>query len=153
VEGNVPETTVERKEGGRRMARLLGLALVALALAVAGCGGDDDEDEEASPPPPPAATGGTTLENPADAGGELAFEKDELTAPAGEVTLVMENPSSLEHNIAVKDGDIDEKGPVVGEGETSEVTVTLEAGEYTFYCSVPGHEAGGMEGTLTVTGG
>jgi plastocyanin len=135
------------------MARLLGLALVALALAVAGCGGDDDEDEEASPPPPPAAAGGTTLENPADAGGELAFEKEELTAPAGEVTLVMENPSSLEHNIAVKDGDIDEKGPVVGEGETSEVTVTLEPGEYTFYCSVPGHEAGGMEGTLTVTGG
>jgi plastocyanin len=135
------------------MARLLGLALIALALAVAGCGGDDDEDEEASPPPPPAATGGTTLENPADAGGELAFEKDELTAPAGEVTLVMENPSSLEHNIAVKGDGLDEKGPVVGEGETSEVTVNLEAGEYTFYCSVPGHEAGGMEGTLTVTGG
>jgi plastocyanin len=135
------------------MARLLGVALLVLALAVAGCGGDDDDDEEAAPPPPPAATGGTTLENPADAGGELAFEKDELTAPAGEVTLVMENPSSLEHNIAVKDGDVDEKGPVVGEGETSEVKVTLEAGEYTFYCSVPGHEAGGMEGTLTVTGG
>jgi plastocyanin len=138
------------------MARLLGIALVALALAVAGCGGDDDEDEEAAPPPPPAATGGTggtRLMNPADAGGELAFQKDELTAPAGDVTLVMENPSSLEHNIAVKGDGIDEKGPVVGEGGTSEVTVTLEEGEYTFYCSVPGHEAGGMEGTLTVTGG
>jgi plastocyanin len=135
------------------MARLLGIALVALALAVAGCGGDDDEDEEAAPPPPPAATGGTRLENPADAGGELAFEEDELEAPAGEITLVMENPSSLEHNIAVKGDGIDEKGPVVGEGETSEVTVTLEPGEYEFYCSVPGHEAGGMEGTLTVTGG
>ena len=135
------------------MARLLGLALIGLALAVAGCGGDDDEDEETSPPPPAAATGGTTLENPADAGGELAFEKDELTAPAGDITLVMENPSSLEHNIAVKGDGIDEKGPVVGEGETSEVSVTLEPGEYEFYCSVPGHEAGGMEGTLTVTEG
>jgi plastocyanin len=134
------------------MARLLGVALVALALAVAGCGGDDDEEEEAAPPPPPAA-GGTRLENPADAGGELAFQKDELTAPTGEITLVMENPSSVEHNIAVKGDDIDEKGPVVGQGETSEVTVTLEPGEYEFYCSVPGHEAAGMEGTLTVTGG
>jgi plastocyanin len=139
------------------MTRILSLALVALALIAAGCGGgDDDEDEEASPPPPAAtgeAGGGTTLENPADAGGDLAFQKDELTAPAGVVTLVMENPASIEHNIAVKGNGIDEKGPVVGEGGTSEISVTLEPGEYTFYCSVPGHEAAGMEGTLTVTEG
>ena len=139
------------------MARLLGLALLVLAFAVAGCGGDDDNgDDEATPPPPPAATGdaggATTLENPADASGQLAFQKDSLTGPAGEITLVMENPSSVEHNIAVKGDGIDEQGPVVGQGETSEVTVTLEAGEYEFYCSVPGHEAAGMEGTLTVTG-
>jgi plastocyanin len=137
------------------MARLLGLVLVLLALVVAGCGGDDDDDE-ATPPPPPAATdetgGARTLENPADASGALRFQKDSLEAPAGEITLVMENPSSVEHNIAVKDGGIDEKGEIVGQGETSEVTVNLEAGEYTFYCSVPGHEAAGMEGTLTVTG-
>jgi plastocyanin len=139
------------------MARLLGLALLVLALAVAGCGGDDDNgDDEATPPPPPAATGAaggaTTLENPADASGQLAFQKDSLTAPAGDITLVMENPSSVEHNIAVKGDGINEEGPVVGQGETSEVTVALEAGEYEFYCSVPGHEAAGMEGTLTVTG-
>jgi plastocyanin len=158
VEGNVPGTTVERTEGERQMARLLALALALLALVVAGCGGgDDDGDEEAAPPPPPAATDGggeaTTLENPADASGELAFQKESLTAPAGEITLAMENPSSVEHNIAVKNGDVEEEGPVVGQGDTSEVTVTLEAGEYTFYCSVPGHEAAGMQGTLTVTGG
>jgi plastocyanin len=152
VEGNVRATTVERTEGANQMARLLGLALLVLALAVAGCGGDDDDGDEATPPPPPAATGNgeaTTLENPADAGGALAFEKDELTAPAGEITLVMENPSSLDHNIAIEG---ESEGEVVGEGGTSRVTATLEAGEYTFYCSVPGHQAGGMEGTLTVTG-
>jgi plastocyanin len=137
------------------MARLLGLVLVLVALVAVGCGGDDDD--EASPPPPPAAatdeTGGANrLENPADASGALKFQKDSLEAPAGEVTLVMENPSSVEHNIAVKDGGVDEKGEIVGQGETSEVTVNLEPGEYTFYCSVPGHEAAGMEGTLTVTG-
>jgi plastocyanin len=154
----VPETTVERREGAKQMARLLGLALLVLALAAAGCGGDDDGDEEATPPPPPppAATGGTgeatTVENPADASGALKFQKDSLTAPAGEITLVMENPASVEHNIAVKNGDAEGEGEVVGQGETSEVTVTLEPGEYTFYCSVPGHEAAGMEGTLTVTG-
>ena len=138
------------------MVRLLGLALVVFALVAAGCGGGDDDEDEAAPPPPPAATdggdGATRLENPADPGGALEFQKKELTAPAGEVTLVMENPASVEHNIAVKGDGIDEKGPVVGEGGTSEITLTLEPGEYEFYCSVPGHEAAGMEGTLRVTG-
>jgi plastocyanin len=139
------------------MIRILSLAFVALALIAAGCGGGDDDGDEEAAPPPPAATGeaggGTTLENPAEPGGDLAFQKDELTAPAGLITLVMENPASVEHNIAVKGDGIDEKGPVVGEGGTSEISVTLEPGEYTFYCSVPGHEAAGMEGTLTVTEG
>jgi plastocyanin len=138
------------------MRRILSLALMVLALIAAGCGGNDDGDDEAAPPPP-AETGGaideTRLENPADEGGELAFEKNELTAPAGLVTLVMENPAPVEHNIAVKGNGIDEKGPIVGEGGTSEISITLEPGEYTFYCSVPGHEAGGMKGTLTVTEG
>jgi plastocyanin len=95
--------------------------------------------------------GETTLENPADA-SQLRFSKSALEAPAGTVTLVMENPSALEHNIAVRGEGVDEKGEVVGQGDESTVTVELEPGEYEFYCSVPGHEAGGMKGTLTVGG-
>jgi plastocyanin len=98
-----------------------------------------------------AGGGETTLENPADP-RELRFSKSALEAPAGTVTLVMENPSALEHNIAVRGEGLDEKGDVVGRGEESTVTVELEPGEYEFYCSVPGHEAGGMKGTLTVSG-
>jgi plastocyanin len=107
---------------------------------------------QATPAPAPPAGGGeaTTLENPADP-RELRFAKATLEAPAGEIRLVMENPSALEHNIAVRGDGLDEKGEVVGQGETSEVTVELEPGEYEFYCSVPGHEQAGMKGTLTVT--
>ena len=109
------------------------------------------EPVEAAPPAP--GGGGaeeTTLENPAD-DSELRFAKSTLEAPAGRVTLVMENPAQLEHNIAVRGDGVDEKGEVVGQGETSEVAVDLEPGEYEFYCSVPGHEDAGMKGTLTVT--
>jgi mono/diheme cytochrome c family protein len=38
----------------------------------------------------------------------------------------------------------------VGTGGTSKVSANLKPGTYEFYCSVPGHEAGGMKGTLTV---
>jgi uncharacterized cupredoxin-like copper-binding protein len=37
-------------------------------------------------------------------------------------------------------------------GGTKSMTMTLAAGTYTFYCSVPGHRQAGMQGTLTVTG-
>jgi plastocyanin len=116
-----------------------------------------DQPVEAEPPPseadppPPAAPAETTLENPA-AASQLRFQKSALEAPAGPITLVMENPSAIEHNIAVRGGDVDEKGDVVGQGSKSTVTADLKPGEYEFYCSVPGHEAAGMKGTLTVTG-
>jgi uncharacterized cupredoxin-like copper-binding protein len=109
------------------------------------------ETAPATTAPPTTGGGETTVENPADPSA-LRFQKSELQAPAGTITLVMENPSAIEHNIAVRGEGIDEQGEVVGQGDESTVTVELEPGEYEFYCSVPGHEEAGMKGTLTVSG-
>jgi plastocyanin len=67
------------------------------------------------------------------------------------VTIDFTNEASLAHDVRVEDADGENLGgtSVFAEGEES-ATVELESGEYTFFCSVPGHREGGMEGTLTV---
>ena len=90
------------------------------------------------------------IEISADPGNALRFDVSELSASAGTVTISMANPASLPHNVAIKGDGVDVKGEIVSSGGTSTVSADLAPGTYTFYCSVPGHEQGGMTGTLTV---
>jgi plastocyanin len=82
---------------------------------------------------------------------QLKFNKKTLRATHGKVTIVMANPSSTKHAIAVEGHGIDKDGKTVGKGKTSRVTVTLKKGTYTFYCPVDGHKAAGMKGKLIVS--
>ena len=91
-----------------------------------------------------------TLTIPAADSGALAYEFESAEATAGSVTLASPNESTVPHNIAIEGGGLNEIGPVVQGGGVSEIQVDLKAGEYTFYCSVPGHREGGMLGKLTV---
>jgi uncharacterized cupredoxin-like copper-binding protein len=128
--------------------------LVAVLAALAGCGGGDDDgaaEATQAETTPGSGAAAQTLQIEADPGGALRFTTESLQANAGEVTIVMDNPSSVPHNVAIKGGGVDEKGEVVGKGGKSEVSATLEPGTYEFYCSVPGHEAAGMTGELTVS--
>jgi plastocyanin len=92
----------------------------------------------------------TALGLSADPTGATRFDKTTLSAVAGEVTITMTNPSPVGHNVALKGGGVDEKGDVVQGDAKSTVEATVQAGQYEFYCSVPGHEQSGMKGTLTV---
>jgi plastocyanin len=137
----------------RRILLLLITAL-ALVVAVAACGGDDDDDAAEEPTAEETTTeggggGGATIALAADPGGALAFDQTELTAAAGEVTIELTNDSGTPHNVEVEGNGVEEVSETITEGTTS-LTLTLEPGEYEFYCAVPGHREGGMEGTLTV---
>jgi plastocyanin len=79
--------------------------------------------------------------------GALAFTASKATAPPGRTEFVMDNPSAIDHNIALADGP---EGDVVGNGGTSRFTTTLRPGKYVYVCTVPGHAEGGMKGDLTV---
>jgi plastocyanin len=90
------------------------------------------------------------LDIPADPSGALAYVFANATGQAGPVTIKSQNKSSIDHDISIEGNGVDEHGPVVKDGGVSQVKVTLKPGDYTFYCSVPGHRDGGMEGKLTV---
>jgi plastocyanin len=90
------------------------------------------------------------LDIPTDPSGQLAYRFASAQAPAGKLTVDSKNDASIPHDIAIEGNGVNVKGPVVQNGGTSKVSVTLKAGTYTFYCSVPGHREGGMVGKLTV---
>jgi plastocyanin len=92
---------------------------------------------------------GGTLQLAADP-TQIAFDTTSLSSKPGKVTIAFDNPSAIEHDVAIeKDGEELAKSALVTEGKTS-VSVDLEPGDYTFLCTVPGHAEAGMEGTLTV---
>jgi mono/diheme cytochrome c family protein len=125
-------------------------AYVASAVAQAG----EDEGQLAQIGPKKSTESAKAksgeLEIPADPSGALLFAFGAAEAPAGALKLMSPNESSVPHNIAVEGQGVDEQGEVVQGGAVSEIAVDLKPGEYTFYCSVPGHREGGMEGKLTV---
>lgn len=86
-------------------------------------------------------------------GDTLAYSKTRLTAKAGKVTLRVTNRGDIPHDISLRGRKLAaaRHGKVVDTGGVSKVVATLKPGTYTFFCSVFGHESGGMRGTLTVT--
>jgi plastocyanin len=90
------------------------------------------------------------VEIDADPTGQLKFLASSATATAGKVTIRMKDMSSVTHDIAITGNGVSQIGPMVSNGGVSTISPTLAPGTYTFYCSVPGHEAAGMKGTLTV---
>lgn len=106
--------------------------------------------EEEAPKPKPGAQGAATTLQLSALPTKIAFDTTTLSAQAGKITIDFDNPSALEHDVAIEQNGkqvaISER---ITEGKTS-VSAELEPGAYTFLCTVPGHAEAGMQGTLTV---
>jgi plastocyanin len=142
---------------------LIPVAILFAAFALVACGGDDDNDTSAATTTPTTSAGGgggggggggagETLKLSADPSGALKFDTDSLSATAGPVTIDFDNPAAVSHDVAVEDSSGKELGvsDLIAESKTTLDLSDLKAGTYTFFCTVPGHREGGMEGTLTV---
>ncbi len=99
----------------------------------------------------PAVESDGVLRIDADPTGQLAYVTKKAEGTPGPITIRMGNESTVEHDIAIEGNGVTGKGPAVGKGGTSEFKLDdIPAGTYTYYCTLPGHRAGGMEGTLTI---
>ncbi len=115
--------------------------LLAATLGLAACGGGGDDGGGGD-----AAQGGDALTVTTT---EFEYEPASMTVPADtDVTLTLDNSDgAVEHDYTVEDEDVQ---ITAAPGETVEGTMNLPAGDYTVYCSVPGHRESGMEASLTV---
>lgn len=115
------------------------------------------ESEQAAPaaateaPAAPAASGGESAASAADVTvtmHDIFFDPAEFTIPANTpVKVILPNVGAAPHDFSIDALNI---SVTVNPGDTGEVTINAPAGEYDFYCNIPGHKEAGMVGKLTV---
>ena len=143
-----------------------GLLAAAVSLLAACGGGDDDGGDSASETSSsPAPTSASETASGAPGGGDqqpagtlavtsvdFDFELPSTELAAGDYTIELANDGSSSHDLVVeRDGEDVAGTDAIAPGEETSLTVTLEPGQYVFYCSVGNHRSMGMEVTVTVT--
>jgi plastocyanin len=132
-----------------RRALPLVLVLAAFVLALSACGGSSSSSTTPATTGGGGGEGGSTVKISADPSGALEYEQTDVSATAGSITIDFTNMSSLPHDVTIEGNGASGATDEITDSTTS-TTVDLEPGTYTFFCSVDGHRAAGMEGTLTV---
>lgn len=96
--------------------------------------------QQGTPDPPTA-----TLES----NDNLTWNISDLQLAPGQI-LQVRNPGAIEHHFVVDEWGINE---TLSAGETQLIQVPSDVNDgdvFTFYCSIPGHRAAGMEGKITI---
>jgi uncharacterized cupredoxin-like copper-binding protein len=95
----------------------------------------------------PARQAATTDAVTAGKPQELRFTLAKKTVPKGTVTFKVTNMGTLSHDFKIAG----KKTPLIAKGKSATLKITFKkAGKYPYLCTVPGHAAAGMKGTLTV---
>lgn len=147
-----------------RPGPLVGAALLALtALGVAGCASGTVEptatpadvatssSAAGSAGTPGSSAGTATGATEVDVSGtEFAFSLSQQEFTPGDYTFVLSDDGSAPHALTITGPGVDATSDRVGPGETAELTVTLQAGDYELLCPVGSHADQGMRMTITV---
>ena len=162
--------TVRRTSSPTRWSRAVPVALGAvLALAALTACGDEASPADGAATASSAAESSPAESSPAESGPvessaapssatepeaqsvavtsvDFDYELDEDTFQAGEYTITLTNGGDATHDLVVeRDGQDVAASEAIGPGQSTTFTVTLEPGEYVFYCSIGNHRSMGME--------
>jgi uncharacterized cupredoxin-like copper-binding protein len=91
-------------------------------------------------------TGATAVAVTAGKPTELRFTLSKKSVPKGAVAFRVTNRGSLAHDFRIAG----KKTKLLASGKSATLSVVLKAGRFPYLCTVPGHAAGGMKGTLVV---
>jgi uncharacterized cupredoxin-like copper-binding protein len=122
------------------------LAAVCMTIGFSACGGGgDDGGAKAYVEPKGAST-----ETIALVAQNFSFTPTNPTAKAGIATIKLTAKQGI-HDFVFDGAYPGFMLEADGGGASQSEKIDLKPGKYTFYCSITGHRAQGMEGTLTVS--
>lgn len=125
--------------------RRAALVSTVVALALSACGGGPEQGKIAGRAGGEPAADARLIEVESS---NFAFDPDQLRADAGEELALALSSIDSPHDFAI-DG-LGRVADVAGDETKTERLRVDDAGEYVFYCTIPGHRSAGMEGTLIV---
>jgi plastocyanin len=129
---------------GRVAAALIAVVLLG-AVVLTGCGGGGSSSGGSAYVEP---KGASTETIPVEA-GNFYFKPDKINAKPGIATIELTAKTGI-HDFVFDGAYQGFSLEADGGGGTQSKKIDLKPGTYTFYCSITGHRAQGMEGTLTV---
>ncbi|MCE5290704.1 MAG: hypothetical protein LLG14_15895 [Nocardiaceae bacterium] len=134
--------------------RIRGFAIASVTMAALALTGCSNSQESSTATTSAAATtsestvAGTKIDVMES---EYSIELSQQDFKPGKYTFVVMNHGQRPHDLAIKGPGIDEqKSSTVTNGETTELTVDLEKGEYELWCTVGDHKDLGMDVKITV---
>src|SRR3712207_6685471 len=100
-----------------RMKTLFAVLVLAFAGLLVACGSDDSSDSSSSGSSSSSSDSSSgDLTVTAEESGAPAWDPTDLTAKAGKVTITLDNPSPVAHDIEIEGQGVEERSDLVTDG-------------------------------------
>lgn len=146
VLGGIAMFRLRRGESGTSLLKLTMVLALVIALAyVVAVWAMTGKPNYASATPALGTNTQASTATVAVTATEFKFNLSKTSVPHGTVVFTVVNEGKIAHNFFING----KSTPLVSPGKSAKLTVTLSAGKFLYVCTVPGHAAAGMKGTLT----